>query len=124
MVNTGKEKEQLYICQMSRQIVIPPFMQAGNSVRCRRQGILLIAAHPSIVERKCFMAAMGVMGIFRDMSIYIYKANLCAKAVCLPKYTIMASQTTALSPIMHARRHEPDTVNKPKRYEMTHVNKK
>lgn len=79
------EGEKLHLCPVSQKVKAPQFTQSAERVRCYRIGLLLFETHPSIVERRCSMASIGVMQILPTVTFYFYIALLSAKCVSLLK---------------------------------------
>lgn len=63
------------------------------------------------------------MGILLGVPFYIYIACPLEKAVFLLKHMILTSATNTLPRIIHAWGGEPDTLDEPKLYDTTHMNK-
>lgn len=90
----------------------PPIYRSCSM--CQTSGKLyqVVEIHPNIIERQCLINERGIMDIFSGALFYIYIANMSAKALPLPKHTIVASLTKGLICIVNAWSDDSDTRRK------------
>lgn len=69
--------------------------------------LMMIETHGNVVESQCPMTTRGLMNILSGKLVYVCIAYLTAKPVKLSKFMIVASASSALLCIMHARNDEP-----------------
>lgn len=82
--NNDKEEEELHLFFVYCQIKKAPYTQSAARDRCYGQGVLLPETQTFIIKRRCSKAARAVMEVLTSMPLYIYTANLSAKALSLP----------------------------------------
>lgn len=86
-----------------RQIKITSFRPPAVGIICQKEGLLLVATDPNIIEQQCSVTASGIMNILLGVPFYIYIANMSAKSVLLPKHMMVASATNVATCTVHVQ---------------------
>lgn len=78
-----EEEKEFYLCRVSYQIKIHPFVQTTVMVRCHRDD-LLVEAYPNVVKLRFAINGKGTMDILQAAILYlhyrhIYKRQLITK---------------------------------------------
>lgn len=95
--DVSSEKFNLRI--VTRQITTSVYMQAALSVSSQDAGLMTIATHGNVFERRCSMPAQVLMEILPGEPTFVYTGTLTAKLANLPK--LLRASFASSAPNMH-----------------------